>query len=102
MNILDIAPEHAEQVLAFSNTMGTIPGIVGNVITGYILASSGSWSAVFIGNAKAGSFLLVCLMCFNETVTSVVYSCGGVLFLIFCDDVPLLSARKTGHYEIGL
>ena len=49
MNILDVAPDHAEQVLAFSNTVGTIPGIIGNVLTGSILASSGSWSAVFIG-----------------------------------------------------
>ena len=49
VNMIDIAPDNAEQVLAFSNTLGTFPGIIGNVVTGAILTTTGSWSGVFGG-----------------------------------------------------
>ncbi len=46
-NIIDIGPRHAGHLLGISNTFASIPGIVGQVITGYILNHTHSWSLVF-------------------------------------------------------
>lgn len=47
VNMIDIGPHHAAHVMAVSNTIGTIPGIIGNVVTGKILAETGEWNLVF-------------------------------------------------------
>ena len=47
--MIDIAPSNPQQVMGFSNTIATIPGIVGNILTGFILSSTGSWTVVFVG-----------------------------------------------------
>ncbi len=47
VNHLDIAPRYAGVLMGISNTAGTIPGIVGVAVSGYILAWSGSWNLVF-------------------------------------------------------
>lgn len=47
VNMIDIGPNHAAHVMGVSNTFGTIPGIVGNVVTGKILAATGRWDVVF-------------------------------------------------------
>eukprot|EP00009_Paramoeba_aestuarina_P002116 CAMPEP_0201514346 /NCGR_PEP_ID=MMETSP0161_2-20130828/6214_1 /ASSEMBLY_ACC=CAM_ASM_000251 /TAXON_ID=180227 /ORGANISM="Neoparamoeba aestuarina, Strain SoJaBio B1-5/56/2" /LENGTH=107 /DNA_ID=CAMNT_0047910875 /DNA_START=1060 /DNA_END=1383 /DNA_ORIENTATION=- len=80
VNMIDIAPDNAEQIMSFSNTLGTFPGIIGNVVTGAILTSTGSWSGVF-------------------AVTSVVYVIGGIVFLIFADDQPILQQQKRPEKE---
>ncbi len=49
MNILDIASEDAEWVMAVSNTIATTPGIIGNVVTGFILNSTHNWDDIFNG-----------------------------------------------------
>ena len=67
-NLIDIAPTKAGFALGVSNTIGNVPGTVclknfawvglhvvspdlagiyGNILTGFVLASSGSWVAVF-------------------------------------------------------
>lgn len=46
-NIIDIGPRHAGYLLGLSNTFAAMPGVVGNVVTGFILQRTGSWSAVF-------------------------------------------------------
>ena len=43
VNHLDIAPRYAGVLMGITNTAGTIPGIVGVAVSGYILAWSGSW-----------------------------------------------------------
>jgi MFS family permease len=49
VNVIDIAPKHAGLILGISNTMATIPGILGNIITGAMLDYfGGSWTPVFI------------------------------------------------------
>ena len=48
VNHLDIGPRYAGILLGLSNTAGTIPGIVGVTLTGFILDSTGSWSLVFL------------------------------------------------------
>lgn len=47
VNMIDIGPNHAAHVMGVSNTFATIPGIVGNVVTGKILAATGRWDVVF-------------------------------------------------------
>lgn len=47
VNHLDIGPRHAGTLMGITNTAGTIPGIFGVSITGYILQSTGSWDMVW-------------------------------------------------------
>ncbi|DAZ98007.1 TPA: hypothetical protein N0F65_005165 [Lagenidium giganteum] len=55
VNMIDIGPRHAAHVMGVSNTIATIPGIIGNLITGQILEKTGSWDLVF----GIASFILV-------------------------------------------
>lgn len=48
-NHLDIAPQHAGLLLSITNTVGTLPGIIGVYITGYLIDTfDGSYSVIFI------------------------------------------------------
>jgi ACS family sodium-dependent inorganic phosphate cotransporter len=47
-NGLDLAPRHAALVFGFSNTLATIPGIVGVAITGWLVDVTGTYSAAFL------------------------------------------------------
>lgn len=47
-NHLDIAPRHADVLYAFTNTFGTIPGIVGVAATGWLLDLTGGYTATFL------------------------------------------------------
>ena len=47
-NIIELSPTRAGFVLGVSNTIGNIPGIYGNYITGWVLSTTGgSWPIVF-------------------------------------------------------
>ena len=46
-NHLDIAPRHAGVLMGLSNTAGTLPGIFGVLISGWIVQTTGSWVLVF-------------------------------------------------------
>jgi ACS family sodium-dependent inorganic phosphate cotransporter len=48
INMIDIGPNHAGHIMGVSNTIATIPGIVGNIITGKILEATGDWDIVFM------------------------------------------------------
>jgi len=45
-NHLDIAPRYAGALMGLSNTAGTLPGVIGVTVTGYILEATGSWALV--------------------------------------------------------
>lgn len=47
-NGLDISPPHAAQLMGMSNTIATIPGIVGVAVTGWLLDVTGTYSAAFV------------------------------------------------------
>jgi len=47
VNHMDIAPRHAGTLMGITNTAGTIPGIIGVSVSGYILELTGSWALVF-------------------------------------------------------
>lgn len=65
--MVDIGRAHCSQIMGISNTFATIPGIVGNVITGQILAATGSWALIFA--IASGAFTL-----------------GAVCFALLADD----------------
>jgi ACS family sodium-dependent inorganic phosphate cotransporter len=46
-NYLDIAPRHSAMLFAVGNTFGTIPGIVGVTITGWLIDVTGTYTAAF-------------------------------------------------------
>lgn len=47
MNHLDVGPRYAGVLMGISNTIATIPGIVGVAATGFILQATGSFAAIF-------------------------------------------------------
>ncbi len=59
-NHLDIAPRHADVLYGFTNTIATLPGIFGVVLTGWLLDVTGGYTATFIvaaGVSVAGALL---------------------------------------------
>jgi len=62
VSMVDVCPETAAKLMAVSNTMATIPGIIGQPITQAILDATGSWSAVFgVGGVLAVAASIVFL-----------------------------------------
>mmetsp|Transcript_16082 Transcript_16082/g.23962 ORF Transcript_16082/g.23962 Transcript_16082/m.23962 type:complete len:106 (-) Transcript_16082:266-583(-) len=70
VNMVDICPETAAKLMAISNTLGTIPGVIGQPLTQAILDASGSWSTVF-------------------GVGGVVAIVAGLIFAALGDDKPI-------------
>jgi ACS family sodium-dependent inorganic phosphate cotransporter len=48
VNHFDIGPRYAGVLLGITNTAGTLPGIIGVTVTGFILDATGSWQLVFL------------------------------------------------------
>ncbi|MEC9248528.1 MAG: ACS family MFS transporter [Pseudomonadota bacterium] len=46
-NHLDIAPKYADVLMGLTNTAGTIPGIIGIAVTGWIVETTGSYASAF-------------------------------------------------------
>jgi ACS family sodium-dependent inorganic phosphate cotransporter len=46
-NALDIAPGYADTLWGIINTVGTIPGIIGVAITGWLVETSGTYASAF-------------------------------------------------------
>jgi ACS family sodium-dependent inorganic phosphate cotransporter len=69
-NHLDIAPRYAGALMGLSNTAGTLPGVIGVTVTGYILEATGSWALVF--GIAAG-----------------LYIAGTIVWLLFAKAEPL-------------
>ncbi len=47
VNHLDIGPRYAGVLMGIANTVGTIPGILAPIVTGFIIQATGSWDLVF-------------------------------------------------------
>jgi nitrate/nitrite transporter NarK len=48
-NIIDIAPQLAGPLMGVVNTIGTVPGVLANILAGHILSSpGGSWAQIFM------------------------------------------------------
>ncbi|WP_373491351.1 ACS family MFS transporter [Parasphingorhabdus sp.] len=66
VNHMDIAPEHAGTLMGITNTAGTIPGIIGVLVSGWILDVTGSWALVFQVSAAVAAFGLVFYLIFGS------------------------------------
>ena len=51
VNSFDIAPRHADVIWGISNTFGTLPGIVGVAVTGWLVDRTGGFTAPFVATA---------------------------------------------------
>src|SRR5262249_14604167 len=82
VNFIDISPKYAGKyntfsltlsghLMGLSNTFASIPGIVGNVLTGVILDATHSWTLVF-------SLLIV--MYVSATIFFSIFASGEVQF----------------------
>ena len=47
-NHLDIAPRYADVLMGITNTAGTVPGVIGVYITGWLVDSTGGYAAPFV------------------------------------------------------
>jgi ACS family sodium-dependent inorganic phosphate cotransporter len=45
---MDIAPRHADVLMGITNTAGTIPGVVGVALTGWMVQTSGTYASAFM------------------------------------------------------
>jgi len=64
INHMDIAPEHTGTLMGITNTAGTIPGIIGVSVSGWILATTGSWALLFQVAAGVTVFGLIFYLIF--------------------------------------
>eukprot|EP00928_Gymnodinium_smaydae_P044380 TRINITY_DN29608_c0_g1_i2.p1 TRINITY_DN29608_c0_g1~~TRINITY_DN29608_c0_g1_i2.p1 ORF type:complete len:634 (+),score=115.37 TRINITY_DN29608_c0_g1_i2:80-1981(+) len=75
VNMVDICPESAATIMGISNTVGTIPGIIGQPITQTVLESSGgdhstdAWSIVFAIGGAVGALGALTFCCFGDDVS---------------------------------
>jgi ACS family sodium-dependent inorganic phosphate cotransporter len=53
-NAFDIAPRHADVIWGLSNSAGTLPGIIGVTVTGWLIDRTGSYNAPFFLTAAVG------------------------------------------------
>jgi len=54
VNSFDIAPRYADVIWGLANTAGTLPGIVGVAVTGWLVDVTGSYRAPFLLTAAVG------------------------------------------------
>jgi ACS family sodium-dependent inorganic phosphate cotransporter len=47
-NHLDIAPRYADVLMGITNTAGTVPGIIGVYVTGWLIDATGGYDAAFV------------------------------------------------------
>jgi ACS family sodium-dependent inorganic phosphate cotransporter len=80
LNVLDVCPNHASQMMSITNTIATVPGILGNVLTGALLDAFSSWFAVF-------------------ALSSVISFVGGVCYLLLSGSSDIATEVEEGEGE---
>ena len=69
--ILDIAPRHSSILVGFTNTLAQIPAFTGVLVTGWLVDSTGSYSAAFMlagAISVAGTLIFTCFLDFSRTL----------------------------------
>jgi ACS family sodium-dependent inorganic phosphate cotransporter len=64
-NHLDVAPRYASLLMGVTNTAGTIPGVIGVAVTGWLVEASGSYSTAFLMAAGISMFGAVVWLLFG-------------------------------------
>jgi ACS family sodium-dependent inorganic phosphate cotransporter len=80
VNMIDICPnpQHAGLLMSVSNTIGNLPGIIANVVTGHILEQTGEWNVVFL-------------------IASLILFTGGLFFHFNTSDQPIFQEKEIEH-----
>ncbi|KAF6258996.1 major facilitator superfamily domain-containing protein [Scenedesmus sp. NREL 46B-D3] len=68
VNHMDIAPKYAGVVMGISNTAGTLAGVIGVAVTGYILDAAGGASSIggwWQAHSLAAGILVLAMFVFN-------------------------------------
>ena len=69
-NVVDLSPRYAGVMIGISNTIATLPGVLANLSTGYILQNTGQdWTLVFM-------------------VAITIYAVGLIVFLCYASGEP--------------
>jgi MFS transporter, ACS family, solute carrier family 17 (sodium-dependent inorganic phosphate cotransporter), other len=68
---LDVAPRHGAVLFGFGNTFATIPGIVGVAVSGWLVDTTGTYTAAFV-------------------LTAIVSAAGALIFGLLFDARPLV------------
>lgn len=76
-NHLDLTPRYASVLIGITNTAGTLPGIIGVFITGWMVDVTGNYDSAF----------------YTAAIVSV---CGAVVFLLFASGRPLKDLERPG------
>lgn len=63
--VIDVAPDHSDVLWGIVNTAGTIPGIIGVAITGWLVESTGTYAAAFALAAGVGAVGTVVFLVFG-------------------------------------
>jgi MFS transporter, ACS family, solute carrier family 17 (sodium-dependent inorganic phosphate cotransporter), other len=63
VNHIDISPKYAGVLMGLTNTGATVPGVVGVLLTGWILDATGSWALVFLIAAGIDVTAVVVMVC---------------------------------------
>jgi ACS family sodium-dependent inorganic phosphate cotransporter len=71
VNSFDIAPRHADVIWGISNTAGTVPGIIGVAVTGWLIDRTGSYTAPFYLTAAVGLVGAVVYLIFASGVRQI-------------------------------
>jgi ACS family sodium-dependent inorganic phosphate cotransporter len=65
-NHLDIAPDYADVLVGITNTAGTLPGIVGVMVTGWLVDLTGNYNSAFLLAALINVLGAVVWVCFAQ------------------------------------
>jgi ACS family sodium-dependent inorganic phosphate cotransporter len=71
VNSFDIAPRYADVIWGISNTAGTVPGIIGVAVTGWLIDRTGSYTAPFYLTAAVGLVGAVVYLIFASGVRQI-------------------------------
>ncbi len=55
-NHLEIAPRYADVLMGITNTAGTVPGVIGVAVTGWLVDTTGSYTSAFVLAAAVNIF----------------------------------------------
>jgi ACS family sodium-dependent inorganic phosphate cotransporter len=65
-NCFDVAPRHADVIWGISNTVATLPGIVGVYITGWLVDRTGTFVAPFLVTVGVSLFGALVFLAFGS------------------------------------
>mmetsp|Transcript_30910 Transcript_30910/g.87495 ORF Transcript_30910/g.87495 Transcript_30910/m.87495 type:complete len:619 (-) Transcript_30910:88-1944(-) len=86
----DISPKYAGVLLSVTNTFGSLPGMLGNLLVGFLMDATGSW---------AYSLMIPCIVCYAISLITwlALYSSEPVDF----DNYQPSRPRASGWKKIG-